>query len=199
MLRRIVDIVASLFLLALLTPVLTIAVIAVWLGSGWPVFFGHERVGQHGRRFRCLKLRTMMPDAEGRLEREPALKRTYVSNGFKLPNGKDPRVTKVGRVLRRTYIDEIPQLFNVLDGSMTLVGPRPIVPEELSHYGDRASELLQAKPGLIGAWTSRGRRRPDYPIRAQLELEYVRNRTALRDLGLLLRSIPVVLRGQGDG
>ena len=194
-----IDIVGAMLLLILLLPILLPSAAAVWIGAGWPVFFGHERVGLRGRRFRCLKIRTMALDAESRLEREPVLKKTYLANGYKLPNGKDPRVTTVGRVLRRMHIDEIPQLFNVLDGSMSLIGPRPIVPQELEHYGDRASELLLAKPGIIGEWTSMGHKRPGYPERAAIELEYVRTRSALRDLSIVIRSIPVVLRGQDDG
>ena len=199
MLRRITDILGAAMLLIVLSPVLIIAATIVLLGSGRPVFFGHERVGRGGGRFRCWKLRTMRVDAEGHLERDTGLRTRWIANGYKLPNGKDPRVTRVGRWLRRTYIDEIPQLINVIGGSMSLIGPRPVVPVELEEFGDRAPELLRAKPGLIGAWTSRGRGRPDYPERAAIELEYVRNRTASRDLVILLRSIPVVLKGQDDG
>jgi len=198
MARRIIDIAGAAVLFVLLLPLLLISAFAVWIGAGRPVFFRHERVGWRGRRFGCLKLRTMAVDAEVRLEREPALKHTYVTNGYKLPNGSDPRVTTVGRVLRRMHVDEIPQLINVLEGSMSLIGPRPIVQAELLQYGDRADELLLAKPGIIGEWTSRGQNRPDYPERASIELDYVRNRSVRRDLAIVLRSIPVVLRGQDD-
>jgi lipopolysaccharide/colanic/teichoic acid biosynthesis glycosyltransferase len=199
MLRRAADVVGSVILLVLSTPFLLIAVIAVLVGSGRPVFFRQKRLGRDGQVFRCWKLRTMNIGAEHELEREPLLKLEYVANGFKLPNGKDPRITREGRWLRRTYLDEVPQLFNVLDGSMSLIGPRPIVPEELVHYGGEGDELLRTKPGIVGAWTSHGRRRPDYPERARVELEYVRNRSTRRDLAIMLRSIPVVLRGQDDG
>jgi lipopolysaccharide/colanic/teichoic acid biosynthesis glycosyltransferase len=199
MLRRITDIVGALLLLLLLLPALLIGMLMVLLASGRPIFFGHERVGRAGRRFRCWKLRTMRVDAEHHLESEPGLKTRYVANGYKLPNGKDPRVTAVGRWLRRTYVDEIPQLINVLQGSMSLVGPRPVVPVELQEFGTGANELLQMKPGIIGEWTVRGRGRPDYPERAALELDYVRHRTPGRDIAIFLRSIPVVLKGQDDG
>ena len=198
-LHRAAEIGLAALLLILASPILLLAVAAVFFFSGWPVFYGHVRVGRDGRPFRCWKLRTMTVDAEGHLEREPALHHRYVTNGFKLPNGSDPRVTNVGRVLRRTYVDEIPQLFNVIAGCMSLVGPRPIIADELEHYGDDAADLLRSKPGIIGAWTVRGRERPDYPARALIELEYLRTRTARRDLAILLRSIPVVLRGQDDG
>ncbi|MGH7500870.1 MAG: sugar transferase [Longimicrobiales bacterium] len=198
MFRRTADLAGATLLLFLVAPLLAFAAMAVLVTSGRPVFFRQHRLGRDGRTFLCWKLRTMKVDAEHHLEREPLLKLEYVANGFKLPNGKDPRITREGRWLRRTYLDEVPQLFNVLDGSMSLIGPRPIVPDELIHYGGAADELLQTKPGIVGAWTSRGRGRPDYPERARLELDYVRNRSPLRDLAIVVRSIPVVLRGQGD-
>lgn len=196
--RQFTDAAIAVILLVLLSPVLIAGSVGVLVTSGRPVFFGHERLGRAGRRFRCWKLRTMRTDAENRLEREPELKTKYIENGFKLPNGNDPRITKLGRWLRRTYIDEIPQLFNVVAGSMSLVGPRPIVPAELKEYGEAGQDLLSVKPGITGAWTSRGRKRPAYPERARIELDYLHSRTALQDLAILLRSIPVVLRGQAD-
>ena len=199
MLRRIADVIGAAVLLFVFAPFLLIAALAILIGSGRPILFRQPRLGQGGRTFHCWKLRTMHVDAEHHLEREPQLKREYLANGFKLPNGRDPRITREGRWLRRTYIDEVPQLFNVFAGCMSLIGPRPIVPDELIHYGDAGHELLRMKPGIVGAWTSRGRQRPDYPERARLELEYVRSRTPMRDLAIFLRSIPVVLRGQGDG
>jgi lipopolysaccharide/colanic/teichoic acid biosynthesis glycosyltransferase len=199
MLRRAVDVIGAIILLILSAPFLGIAALAILIGSGRPIFFRHRRLGRDGQTFLCWKLRTMNVGAERDLDREPLLKLEYVTNGFKLPNGKDPRITREGRWLRRSYIDEVPQLFNVIDGSMSLIGPRPIVPAELVHYGGEAEELLRTKPGIVGAWTCHGRRRPDYPERARLELDYVRNRSTLRDLAIVVRSIPVVLRGQGDG
>jgi lipopolysaccharide/colanic/teichoic acid biosynthesis glycosyltransferase len=196
--RRAFDIIGALVLLALLAPVLLFGALVVIIRSGRPVFFGHERVGRNGRRFRCLKLRTMRIGAEQHLECEPELQHRYLNGGYKLPNGSDPRITRPGRWLRRMYIDEIPQLFNVIGGSMSLVGPRPVVPSELREYGAEVDELLGVRPGIIGEWTSRGRERPEYPERARLELDYVRNRTPVRDLVILVRSVPVVLRGQGQ-
>ncbi|MGH7467532.1 MAG: sugar transferase [Longimicrobiales bacterium] len=195
--HRVFDMVGALLLLVLALPPLLLGMFATAL-TGRPIFFGHRRLGLGGRSFLCWKLRTMSVDAEERLDREPELFDRYVRNGYKLPAATDPRITFLGRVLRHTYIDEIPQLFNVLRGEMSLIGPRPIVEAELRNYGPRGDDLLRAKPGLIGAWTSLGRRRPPYPIRARLELEYVRNRSLLGDLRILLRSVPVVLRGQSD-
>jgi exopolysaccharide production protein ExoY len=199
MLRRTADLFGASVLLVLLSPVLLVAAGAVLALDGRPVFFGHTRVGRGGGRFRCWKLRTMRSDAEQHLEREPDLKHRYVHSGFKLPNGSDPRVTRLGRFLRRSYIDEIPQLFNVLNGSMSVVGPRPVVPDELAHYGPDTSQLLRERPGIVGAWTSHGRARPAYPERARIELEYLQARSPRTDLRILARTIPVVLRGQEDG
>jgi exopolysaccharide production protein ExoY len=119
-----------------------------------------------------------------------------VLNGFKLPELEDPRVTRVGRWLRRTYLDELPQLVNVIGGDMSLIGPRPIVSEELDQFEPCGSELLSVRPGLFGAWTSLGRRRPPYPERAGVELEYVRRRTMTMELIILFRSVRAVIEGQ---
>lgn len=196
--RRTVDLVAAGLLLVLAAPLLALCALAVVIESGRPVFFGHRRLGRDGRPFRCWKLRTMLPGAEELLERDPGLKSRYVRNGFKLPSTQDPRLTRVGRWLRRHHLDELPQLLNVLGGSMSLVGPRPVVPDELTEYEPHGAELLRVRPGITGAWTSLGRRRPDYPERARLELDYVRNRGIRRDAAILLRSVPAVLRGAPD-
>jgi lipopolysaccharide/colanic/teichoic acid biosynthesis glycosyltransferase len=197
--RRAIDIAGACLLLLLMGPLLVLGAALVLLASGRPVFFGHLRVGRNGRPFRCWKLRTMRPDAQAMLDRDPALRDRYIRNDFKLPLQEDPRITPVGRFLRRWHLDELPQLINVLNGTMSLVGPRPIVREELAQYGAGAAELLTARPGIVGAWTSHGRKRPGYPERVAVELEYVRSATARRDLAILVRSIPVVLRGQDEG
>jgi lipopolysaccharide/colanic/teichoic acid biosynthesis glycosyltransferase len=196
--RRIADIGAAAVLLLLTLPLIIVAAGAVLLSSGRPVFYGHVRIGRAGRAFRCWKLRTMERDAERRLRQEPLLHRRYVQNGYKLPLESDPRITALGRWLRRSYLDELPQLVNVLNGTMSLVGPRPVVAEELEEFGPEAAELLSIRPGIFGAWTSLGRDRPDYPERTRIELEYVRARTFRRDLSLLATSLPVVLRGSGE-
>ena len=196
--RHAADVVAAGLLLLFAAPLLAVCALAVLIESGRPVFFGHRRLGRDGRPFRCWKLRTMLPGAEELLERDAGLKSRYVQNGFKLRSGEDPRVTRVGRWLRRRHLDELPQLINVLGGSMSLVGPRPVVPAELTEYGPQGADLLRVKPGITGAWTSLGRRRTDYPERARLELDYVRNRGIRADLTILLRSIPAVLQGAPD-
>jgi lipopolysaccharide/colanic/teichoic acid biosynthesis glycosyltransferase len=193
---RVRDVLGASVLLIGALPFLVAGAVAVWITSGRPVFFVHVRMGKGGRPFRCWKLRTMSVNAQERLERDEALRLLHANEGFKLPALLDPRITTVGKWLRRTYIDETPQLLNVLMGSMSLVGPRPVVAEELLLYGENADELLTVKPGIVGAWASLGRRRPQYPERAWIELDYVRNRAFLRDIVVLLRTIPVVLRGQ---
>ena len=197
-LRRAMDVLGAGILLLLTLPLLLLGGLLVLAGSGRPVLFGHRRVGAGGRPFRCWKLRTMTPGAELWLDSDPGLRERHSRNGFKLRVGEDPRVTPVGRWLRRTHVDELPQLFNVLAGTMSLVGPRPVVEPELVHYGEAVEALLAAPPGIFGAWTSRGRRRPPYPERARLELAYLRTRSTGQDLRILLRSVPVVLRGQED-
>ena len=196
--KRALDLVGASLVLTLASPLLVMGALGVLLGSGRPIFFGHRRLGRDGTPFRCWKLRTMCVGAEAQLEREKTLNEQYRGNGFKIPTGADPRVTRVGGWLRRSYIDEIPQLFNVLNGTMSLVGPRPVVEDELECYGRDAEELLRVRPGVCGEWTSRGRQRPPYPERAAMELEYVRHRSLLKDLAILARAVPVVLKGQED-
>jgi len=198
-LRRVLDVALAGSILLVTTPLLVAAALIVLATSGRPVFYAHGRIGRHGQPFRCWKLRTMEVGADARLRATPALHRRYVANGYKLPPDEDPRVTRAGRWLRRTYIDELPQLFNVLVGDMSLVGPRPVIEEELEEFAPDIALLLSLRPGLFGAWTSRGDRRPPYPERARLELDYARDPSVRRDLAILLRSIPVVLRGSRNG
>ena len=197
--RRGVDILLGAVVLLVALPLLAAAALGVLITSGRPVFYGHERIGRYGRRFRCWKLRTMERDAEERLDRDAELRRRYVENGYKLPVNGDPRITALGRWLRRSRLDELPQLVNVLNGTMSMVGPRPVVEEELAEFAPHAGELLSVRPGIFGAWTSMGRARPGYPKRARVELEYIRARGPRRDLGILVRSVPVVLTGPWTG
>jgi exopolysaccharide production protein ExoY len=195
-LKRIFDVVVALGLLLASVPLLILTVIAVRLTSKGPAIFGHERCGRDGTSFRCLKLRTMVVDAEDWLERDEGLKALHRANDFKLPSTRDPRVTSIGRFLRFTHFDELPQLLNVLRGDMSLVGPRPVVEEELGWYGDRARDLLSVRPGIFGEWTAMGRSRSEYPNRVTDELAYVQNMSFGADLWILVRHVPVVLVGQ---
>lgn len=196
-LKRMLDVAGATVGLLLLSPVMVVIGLCIRLDSGGGVIFGQTRLGAWGRPFKCLKFRSMRSDAEQILRSDPALYRRYIGNHFKLPEREDPRLTRVGRFLRRTSLDELPQLFNVLFGHMSLVGPRPIVPDELDHYGGGAPLFLSLRPGITGAWAVNGRSQVGYPDRAGLELEYIRNWSVGSDIGILLRTIPAVLAARG--
>jgi exopolysaccharide production protein ExoY len=173
------------------------AVIAllVKVTSRGPVFFVQERVGLAGRRFRMIKFRTMLDGAEDRLRRDPQLWDEYVRNGYKLPASVDNRVTPIGRFLRRSSLDELPQLVNVLTGHMSLVGPRPVVPDELANYGDRPDVYLGVKPGLTGWWQVNGRSGVGYPERVELDRYYAESWTLWLDIRILFRTPLTLLQG----
>ena len=190
--KRAIDVVLSAIGLTIAAPVLLAAAFAIrWETPGSPIF-GHVRIGRGGRRFRCWKLRTMAADAEQLLLADAVLLEAYQRNGFKLPDASDPRVTGVGRVLRQSSLDELPQLWNVLVGDMSLVGPRPLVADELRHYDGHVLTLLSVRPGLTGAWAVNGRHHLPYPQRAEIELDYVRTLALHRDLHILLRTASAV-------
>jgi lipopolysaccharide/colanic/teichoic acid biosynthesis glycosyltransferase len=172
--------------------------LAIKLESRGPALFGHVRIGKGGRPLRCLKFRSMRVGAEKELLADPELKNFYVQNDYKIPLELDPRVTRVGRFLRKSSLDELPQLFNVIAGTMSLVGPRPIVREELHWYGRQATLLLSVKPGITGPWQVQGRSRIGYPERTEVELEGVRRQSFWRDLLVLARSIPAVITARGS-
>ena len=195
--KRLFDIVVAVGMLTVLSvPILLIA-LAVKLTSPGPVLFAQRRFGQNKRPFIMYKFRSMRVDAELALRRNPDLYAEYCANNFKLPEDRDPRITAIGRVLRKSSFDELPQLWNVLRGDMSIVGPRPVVPEEIAQYGAVASLLLALKPGLTSMWVVEGRSEVGYPRRADLELMYVRNWSLVRDLWILARTVPAVFRGQG--
>lgn len=143
------------------------------------------------------KIRTMHRNAEEILKRDQKLYQEYLVNNFKLPENKDPRLTLIGKFLRKTSLDELPQFFNVIKGEMSIVGPRPIVPKELEHYGNFKKAFLSAKPGLTGLWQVSGRSKVGYPERAQLELEYIENQSFSYDIKILLKTFPSVLKSKG--
>jgi exopolysaccharide production protein ExoY len=195
--RRLVDVVGAASLLVLLTPVLALVAALVWWRMGWPVVYSQQRVGRGGRRFPVYKFRSMVANADQVLRASPALYRRYVAFNHKLPEEEDPRITPLGRLLRRTSLDELPQLWNVIRGDMSLVGPRPVVPDEVAEYGDWAGLLLRAKPGVTGAWQVGGRSAIGYPERARIDLHYVAGRSLSEDVRILLRTLPAVLRRRG--
>ena len=196
--KRAVDFVLSALLLIILSPVMGLVAFAVKLTSMGPVLFRQKRLGFNGEPFTLFKFRTMRADAEKILRETPSLHEKYLQNNFKLPKGEDPRVTPIGRFLRASSLDELPQLFNVLIGEMSLVGPRPIVPHEAVEYGDSALLFMSAKPGMTGHWQVSGRSEiAEYHKRVELDLEYIRDQSLGKDLEILLRTVPAVLRRKG--
>ena len=197
LLKRLLDLAGSMLGLLVLSPVFALIWLAIRLESSGPALFGHRRLGINGEVFRCLKFRSMRGDAESRLRTDPTLLGEYLRNNYKLPESRDPRLTRVGRFLRTTSLDELPQLINVFHGNMSLVGPRPIVPEELEKYGHAAAVFLSLKPGMTGAWAVNGRSHVAYPDRADIELEYARNWSLGRDLWILVKTLPAVVMRRG--
>jgi exopolysaccharide production protein ExoY len=197
--KRGFDVVMALALLLLLAPLLGLVALAIKLHDGGPVLFRQPRLGLGGRTFRIAKFRTMVVDAEDRLSSNPDLYARYVDNGFKLDLSDDLRVSRLGRFLRASSLDELPQLVNVLRGDMSLVGPRPIVHPELHQYSDRgaAGAYLAVRPGLTGLWQVSGRNRLGYDDRIQLDLAYVADQSPATDLKILLRTPVAVLRRDG--
>ncbi len=184
-------------MLCILSPILLAIAAAVRIDSSGPALFAHKRLGRNRRVFGCLKFRSMHADAERHLEDDDLLREHYLRNHFKVPAHLDRRVTRLGRLLRKTSLDELPQLWNVLLGHMSLVGPRPIVLDEGKHYGNRLDELLAVRPGLTGAWAVQGRSRVGYPKRVEIELRYVHAWTLASDLLILLRTPAAVLSRRG--
>jgi exopolysaccharide production protein ExoY len=196
--KRGLDVVGALVALVLLAPLMALVALAIKLEGPGSIFFAQKRVGLGGHVFRCFKFRSMRMDAEQLLRGDAVLYAGYLRSDFKLPKGKDPRITRLGHFLRETSLDELPQLWNVLRGDMSLVGPRPVVPEELTEYEDTAPLLLSVKPGLAGAWAVNGRSEVHYPARADIELGYVRRWRVKLDLALLVRLFPAVLSRRGS-
>jgi exopolysaccharide production protein ExoY len=196
-LQRVLDIVGATLLGIVFLP-LILAVAVLLRREGGHTIFRHRRVGRNGEAFDCLKFRSMVPDADRvlreLLERHPELKAEWLRD-HKLRD--DPRITAVGRFLRRTSLDELPQLWNVIRGEMSLVGPRPVVREELLRYGRHLHRYLAAKPGITGLWQVTGRNDTDYRRRVVLDVYYVRRQSVLLDLYILLKTTHVVLGGSG--
>lgn len=192
--KRGVDVTVSLSLLTLTLPLFVLIAMLIKMSSRGPVFFRHKRLGRHGREFGCLKFRTMVVDAEEQLQRNDLLRRKFEQE-FKIKD--DPRITRVGRFLRKTSLDELPQLLHVLGGGMTLVGPRPIVQPELTKYSIYGNKLLSVKPGLSGLWQVCGRSDTTYPQRVMMDMHYIDHRSLTLDIRLLLLTIVAVVRKSG--
>jgi exopolysaccharide production protein ExoY len=180
--------------LVLLSPLMASIAIIIRLTMGGPVLFGHNRIGHDGRVFRCYKFRTMIVGADAALRQYLARNPQAENEWHRTQKLRyDPRITPLGRFLRKTSIDELPQLVNVLRGDMSCVGPRPVVADELVRYGDKAPDYLRARPGLTGAWQVSGRTSLGYADRVALDAEYVRYWSIWKDVLILVKTIPAIM------
>jgi exopolysaccharide biosynthesis polyprenyl glycosylphosphotransferase len=192
--KRALDVIASLAGIILLSPVLALTALGIKLTSSGPLLFAQERVGLHGRRFHMLKFRSMYQDAERR--KQELLDQNEMDGPvFKIKN--DPRITPVGRWIRKFSVDELPQLFNVLKGEMSLVGPRPPLPDEVDQYQRWQRRRLSMKPGLTCLWQVSGRNDIDFDNWMKLDMEYIDNWSLFLDLKILFKTIPVVILARG--
>jgi len=194
-LKRLLDVAGSAVLLVLLAPLFAVVMLAIRIESPGQIFFAQTRVGRRGRLFTMFKLRSMFVDADAR--KAEMTEQNEMDGGVTFKMKHDPRVTRVGRLIRKLSIDELPQLWNVLRGDMSLVGPRPPVPSEVAEYSLLDRRRLEVVPGITCIWKVSGR--SDIPFDQQVELdhEYIQSQTFLGDVKLLLRTIPAVLLGRG--
>nr|WP_242269631.1 sugar transferase [Bacillus cereus group sp. BfR-BA-01408] len=196
--KRCMDILGAIMGLIIFSPLFILIPIMYMRGEAkGPVFFKQVRIGKDGKEFYIYKFRSMVVDAESKLKKNEILYKKYIENNYKLEPEEDPRITGIGRFLRKTSLDELPQFINVLKGDMSLVGPRPVVQEELGEYGQRKSEFLSVKPGLTGYWQVSGRSDVGYPERVDIELYYVYNQSLLLDLKILLQTCLLVILRKG--
>lgn len=196
--KRLTDIVLSLLALIGFSPVF----LGVWIANRFgdnkgPLFFKQTRIGKNGKPFKMYKFRSMIVNADEMLHSNIELYEKYVENNYKLEPDEDPRITNLGRWLRRTSIDEIPQFINILKGDMSIVGPRPVVKEELKEYGDRVDKFLSVKPGAMGLWQASGRSNIGYPERCDLELSYVDHASYWYDVKIMFKNIISIFKNTG--
>lgn len=198
-LSRFLDIVIAATAIVFFLPLLLMIALAIKIADPGPVFFRHRRIGRGGRSFACWKFRTMVVDAEARLAQilctDPQAAREWAEHQ-KL--AADPRVTALGNFLRRSSLDELPQLFNVLMGEMSIVGPRPIVETEAARYGQHFAVYCLVRPGITGLWQISGRSDIHYFERVLLDVRYISSRTMLRDLRIIVLTVPSVLAARGS-
>lgn len=192
--KRLLDITLSLIGIVILMPIFLIIALCIKLSDGGRILYHREMIGLRGRHFRMLKFRTMIPNADTYLEERTDLIQKFQQN-MKLEN--DPRVTRIGRFLRKTYLDELPQLFNVVVGHMSLVGPRAIHQRELPLYGEHAEKRHSVKPGLTGLWQISQDRHRCYEDRIPLDMQYIYTCSFMLDLLILLKTLKVLIAGSG--
>lgn len=193
--KRIIDIIIGSIGLIICLPIFIIIGIIIKLDSKGPVFFKHKRIGKHGNKLEIYKFRTMIDNAEEAMKYFTEEQKKEFKENFKLEN--DPRVTRVGKILRKTSLDELPQIINILKGEMSIIGPRPIVETELEKYGKDKEKFLSVAPGLTGNWAANGRSDVSYEERIALELDYIENRSLMLDLKIFFKTIGSVLKGRG--
>jgi len=193
--KRVLDLAVVIPLLVLLSPLLLLMALVIKLWDRGPVLFVQTRVGERGREFRCFKFRSMVPDAEKLKDQLLDQNEHPDQRTFKMY--RDPRITWIGRIIRKTSIDELPQLWNVVRGDMSLVGPRPPVPDEVNLYSDDDRKRLEVRPGITCIWQVSGRGNLPFSEQVRLDLEYIHNRSLWLDLKLLLLTIPAVFSGRG--
>lgn len=198
-LKRTFDIIFSLVVLTIASPLLLLLALSIRFFSKGKVVYAHERIGRGGKAFRCLKFRTMYADADQRLTEilanSPEMRKEW-EQSHKLKN--DPRVTPIGKFLRKTSLDEFPQFFNVLRGDLSVVGPRPVVRSEIqNHIGAKASTILSVRPGITGLWQVSGRSDTSYSRRIQLDEQYIRDQSFFLDLKLICKTVPCMIWSKG--
>lgn len=193
--KRVIDIFISFTALVVLSPVFLIIALLIKKESDGPVLFKHKRIGKNGREFSIYKFRSMVPNAEELIKRfTPEQMKEFKAN-FKLEN--DPRITKIGKFLRKTSLDELPQLINILKGELSIIGPRPVIKQELEKYGNNREKFLSVNPGLTGYWAANGRSDTTYEQRMMMELYYVDNISFKLDIKIFLKTIISVLKKEG--
>lgn len=196
--KRLMDIIGAITGILLTFPILIVIMSFYRFGNNkGPVFFKQIRTGINGKEFYIYKFRSMVVDAEKKLKDNKELYEKYIKNNYKLEQNEDPRITDFGRFIRKTSLDELPQFINVLKGDMSLVGPRPVVVEELNEYKDKKVDFLSVKPGLTGYWQVCGRSDVGYPERVDIELYYVYNKSFLLDIQILFKTVIQVIAKKG--
>ena len=193
--KRALDIIISLIGLILLSPVFIIISLAIKLESKGPVFFGHTRIGKNGKTIKIYKFRSMVQNAEDLIKNFTPEQMKEYKEHYKLTN--DPRITKVGNFLRKTSLDELPQLVNIIKGDLSIIGPRPVVAEELKKYEENIDKFLSVTPGLTGYWAANGRSNTSYEERMKMELYYIDNMSFMMDIKVFFKTIVSVLKKDG--
>lgn len=193
--KRVIDVILASIALILLSPLFAIIAISIKIDSKGPVFFAHKRIGKYGKIIKLYKFRSMVVNAEELIKSfTPEQMKEYKEN-YKLTN--DPRITRVGKFLRKTSLDELPQLINIINGDLSIIGPRPVVADELEKYGTNKDKFLSVTPGLTGYWAANGRSNTTYEQRMEMELFYIDNLSLKMDIKVFFKTILSVLKKEG--